>query len=450
MMGSRCRGVTALYGAVVLVAVAIGPSAALAEELAPPPTVPPGMTLVEVVRELRSSSAQVLWNRIGDAEGRTLLVSDGDQPGVANCVGECAKQFPPLLAAPGAKAFGDWSLVSRPSGQMQWAYQSRPLYTWSQEEEPGEVATNVGLTETANLKLAEDATMAGELLPLEGWQVARFDPGASMAVPDGIDVQLVSSAQGVVLTDFAGYTLYAFDGDAADDGQTCSDQGCEIEWLPVVAPTLALDVGDFSVVIRADGSRQWAHLGQPLYRYSGDLLPGDVHGRAVNDRWRVALLTQNFRPPEVAVNTLEGYGDAMSVRGLTLYTGSAFQKYWGGRNLRDSFKISYHRGKRLGGDACAEAACLKVWRPFEAAADAVSHGFWEVFTRSDGTGQWAYKGYAVYTHADDTAPGHNRGQATYAFASLEGNPEELSRAARLANLGSASGGAGVYWNVAKP
>ena len=32
---------------------------------------------------------------------------------------------------------------------MQWAYQSRPLYTWSQEEEPGEVATNVGLTETA-------------------------------------------------------------------------------------------------------------------------------------------------------------------------------------------------------------------------------------------------------------------------------------------------------------
>ena len=450
MMGSRCREMTALWGAAVLVAAACGPPPALAEEPAPVPTVPPGLTLVEVVRELRSSSAQLLWNRIGDAEGRTLFIFDRDQPGVANCAADCAREFPPLLAAPHARAFGDWSLVSRPSGKMQWAYQSHPLYIWSKEEEPGEVATNVGLTETANLKLAEDAAMPGELLPPEGWRVARFEPGTSVTVPDGIDVQLVLSAQGVVLTDFAGYTLYGFDGDATDDGQTCSDEGCEIEWLPMFAPVLALDVGDFSVVTRADGSRQWAYLGRPLYRYRGDLLPGDVHGRSVDDRWHVALLTQNFRPPEVAVSSLEGYGDAMSVRGLTLYTGSAFQKYWGGRNLRDSFKISYHRGKRLDTDACGDARCLEVWRPFEAPAEAVSHGFWEVFTRSDGTRQWAYKGYAVYTHADDTAPGHNRGQATYSFASLEGSSDELSRAARLANLGSASGGAGVYWNVAKP
>ena len=449
-MRLRCCKAAASFGVAVLAAVTVWPSAALGKESAAAPTVPPGLTLVEVVRELRSSTAQVLWTRIGDADGRTVLVSAGDQPGVANCVDDCAREFPPLLAAAGAVPYGDWSLVPRPAGGQQWAYQLRPLYTWSKEEEPGEVATNVGLTETANLKLAEDATMAGSLLPPEDWRVARFDPGASFTVPDGIAVRLVSSAQAVVLTDFDGYSLYAFAGDAAHDGQTCSDHGCTMDWLPAVAPALALDVGDFSVVTRADGSRQWAYRAQPLYRYHGDLLPGDVHGRAADARWQVAVLMENFRPPEVAVTTLEGYGDVLSLHGMTLYTGSAFRKVWGGRNLRDSYKNAYFRGKRLGGDACAEAGCLARWRPFEAADDAVSNGFWEVITRQDGARQWAFKGYALYTYAGDTAPGQNRGQATYAFANLEENPDDLARAAWLADLGTASGGAGVYWNVAKP
>ena len=135
---------------------------------------------------------------------------------------------------------------------------------------------------------------------------------------------------------------------------------------------------------------------------------------------------------------------------MTLYSGSAFQKYWGGRNLRDSFKNSYDRGRRLGGDACADEECLQLWRPFHAAADARSTGFWEVITRHDGSRQWAYKGYALYTYAGDEAPGQNRGQATYAFAKLDGGPDDLERAVRLAEIGKTYGGAGVYWNVAKP
>jgi hypothetical protein len=164
----------------------------------------------------------------------------------------------------------------------------------------------------------------------------------------------------------------------------------------------------------------------------------------------MAVLTESFRPPRVAVTALEGYGDALSLDGMTLYTGSAFEKYWGGRNLRESFRNAYDRGKRLGGDACADAQCLSTWRPFHASADARSTGFWEVTTRRDGSRQWAYKGYAVYTHAGDEAPGQNRGQATYAFATLDGTPEEIERAVWLAELGRTYGGAGIYWNVAKP
>ena len=455
MMGLQCcrsvfRGPALRCLVVVMASAALGPLAAAAEEKTAPPTVPTGVTLVEVVRELSASAAQMLWTRLGDEEGRTLLFAEDGRTGGSACVAACAGEFPPLLAPDGAEPFADWSLLRRPDGHLQWAYQLRPLHTWSREEEPGEVATNVGLAETANLKLAERPEAAGALLPPPGWRVARFEPYRSIAAPAGIEASLVLSAQAVVLTDYAGFTLYAFNGDAASDGQGCSDGGCDMQWRPVTAPALALDVGDFSVVSRADGSRQWAHRGRPLYRYRGDLLPGDAHGRDADARWRLAVLTESFRPPRVAVTALEGYGDALSLAGMTLYSGSAFQKYWGGRNLRDSFKNAWHRGKRLGGDACADEDCLALWRPFPAPADARSTGFWEVVERGDGTRQWAYKGYALYTYADDEAPGQNRGQATYSFSKPDGGPDDIERTVWLAELGDTYGGAGVYWNVAKP
>ena len=442
-------------GCAVMLAAAVfaasGPSSALAaEQSVAPPSVPSGVTLVEVVRELNASAAQLLWVRLGDAEGRTLLFQADGGPDGVTCIDECAAEFPPLLAPAGAESFADWSPVRLPDGRLQWAYRAHPLHTWSLEEEPGEVATNIGLAETANLKLAERGQQAGALLPPPEWRVARFEPARSIEVPAGIEARLVSSAQAVVLTDFEGFTLYTPDGVAGGGRRTCSGRGCETGWLPVPAPALALDVGQFSVVTRTDGSRQWAYQGRPLYRYRGDLLPGDAHGRAVDQRWSMAVLTENFRPPGVTVTALEGYGDALSRDGMTLYSGSAFEKYWGGRNLRDSFKNAYDRGKRLGGDACANLGCLQEWRPFHASADARSTGFWEVITRGDGSRQWAYKGYAVYTYAGDEAPGQNRGQATYAFATLDGSPEEIERAVWLAELGQTYGGAGVYWNVAKP
>ena len=94
--------------------------------------------------------------------------------------------------------------------------------------------------------------------------------------------------------------------------------------------------------------------------------------------------------------------------------------------------------------------CLQTWRPFRASAGARSNGFWEVIARPDGINQWAYKGFALYTHTGDTAPGQNRWQGTYVFADLDGSSENLHRAATLADIGNAGGGAGVYWNIAKP
>jgi predicted lipoprotein with Yx(FWY)xxD motif len=446
-----CIGAGLVAGAIGVFAAPAAAPTVLPAKL--PPLVPPGITLIEVVRELPSSSDIVLFIRPSDAEGRTLLVADADQPGVSNCLAECAKEFLPVPASAGAKPVGDWSIVRRQDGKLQWAYQSRPLYTWTEEEEPGEVATNIGLIESENGK--RDTTGGGGarptgLFPPKGWSIARFTPGVSIASPYGIHVTLVSAAQAVVLTDFEGRTLYGFDGDAKTDPQTCDARGCEMRWLPVEAPAIAMNVGDFSVVTRTDGSKQWAYKRRPLYRYSDDLLPEDAHGIDVDKRWSPAALSEGFRPAGVTVKTLDGYGDVLALNGQTLYQSFAFEKYWGGRNLRASFKNAYRLGKKLGTQACLNDKCLETWRPFLAPKDAVANGFWEPLPRSDGSKQWAYKGYALYTYAGDHGPQDHYGQATYDFAKLEGTPAEMQHAEMLAKVTGVNGGAGVYWSLAKP
>lgn len=438
----------------VLVASAIalgGLGNALAAAPKVPPTTPPGVTLVEVVRELNASEPKLLWVRPGDDSGHTLLMSDQDSPQRSHCLGACAREFVPLRAGRGAHPFGDWTLLARPDGAAQWAYQSHPLYVWSKETAPGEVATNVALKETANLKLAEDPVQPGSLLPPPGWSVVRFTPAADVALPDGIDVQLLESAQAVALVDVNGLTLYSFDGDAAHDGQSCAPSGCTLRWLPLTAPALGMPVGDFTIVTRADGSRQWAYRGRPLYEYSGDRLPGEAHGIGVDKRWALAALSENFRPRDVRVITFNGYGDALSWNGKTLYGGYPFEKRWGGRNLHETFSHNaYYKGKRLGPAACLDKDCLRRWQPFLAPANAQSAGFWELVKRPDGSRQWAYKGYALYTYAGDKGPLDHTGQATYDFHNPEGGYAAFKQALFLADFAYYRGGAGIYWSIAKP
>jgi len=232
--------------------------------------------------------------------------------------------------------------------------------------------------------------------------------------------------------------------------QVCAAGSCDTGWRPVVAAALARGVGDYSVEPRRDGSGQWAHKGQPLYTYTDDKLPGDSHGVGVDENRGVAVLTKNFRPWQVGVTYLEGYGAVLTLDGMTLYGGYPFEKRWGGRNLRDTFTYSYSKGKKLGGTACSNDECLKIWRPFLAPANAQPNGFWEPIEREDGHKQWAYKGFALYTYAGDKAPGEYYGQATYDFADVEVEDIDVQHIAYLQDISAAAGGFGIYWNIAKP
>lgn len=60
--------------------------------------------------------------------GLRLYVHDKDSPGKSVCNAGCESAWPPLMARPGSKPMGEWTLVTRHDGQIQWAYKGRPVY----------------------------------------------------------------------------------------------------------------------------------------------------------------------------------------------------------------------------------------------------------------------------------------------------------------------------------
>ncbi len=120
------------------------------------------------------------------------------------------------------------------------------------------------------------------LAALVGLALAGLASAGEM--PGGVSVG--ETSVGKVLTDPKGMTLYTFDKDSA--GTSACVGPCAVNWPPLAAAADASPVGDFSVIDRADGTRQWTHRGMPLYGWVKDGKPGDVTGDGFNGVWRVA------------------------------------------------------------------------------------------------------------------------------------------------------------------
>jgi predicted lipoprotein with Yx(FWY)xxD motif len=91
-----------------------------------------------------------------------------------------------------------------------------------------------------------------------------------------------------VLTNTAGMTLYTFDKDAAGSGKSECNGPCAANWPPLLAAADATASGDYSIITRNDGTRQWAYKGKPLYLWIKDTKPGDRTGDGFNNAWRLA------------------------------------------------------------------------------------------------------------------------------------------------------------------
>ncbi|MDO4592469.1 MAG: hypothetical protein Q4B46_06655 [Comamonadaceae bacterium] len=92
------------------------------------------------------SPATVLNGKLVGPNQMTLYVFDRDTAGSGKsvCNGNCATNWPPLVAPAGARPIGNWSVVTRDDGTPQWAYQGKPVYYWAKDSKPGD-ATGHGV-----------------------------------------------------------------------------------------------------------------------------------------------------------------------------------------------------------------------------------------------------------------------------------------------------------------
>jgi predicted lipoprotein with Yx(FWY)xxD motif len=91
-----------------------------------------------------------------------------------------------------------------------------------------------------------------------------------------------------VLVNADGMTLYTFDKDAGGSGKSTCNGPCAANWPPLTARADAKAYGDWSIITRDDGGKQWAYKGKPLYGWIKDQKPGDRTGDGFNNAWRLA------------------------------------------------------------------------------------------------------------------------------------------------------------------
>ncbi len=382
-------------------------------DAAPAATIP-GVTL-QAVRlgkppaNGRPPPAQTVF---ADTKGKALYTFDKDAPGTSTCLGECAAIWSPFLAPANAKPAPDWSVIIRNDGARQWAHEGRPLYTYAEDKALGP---------------ADGHNIDGV------WHAAVLQAPAGLLVPTEIAVVEVPTAPGLAFVDARGMSLYRFDRDA---GGIVSN-----EWQPVRASALARTVGDFTVVKRRDGIAQWAHKGQPLYTFSGDVDRGDANGKSVDRRFHIALVRSYFMPADIVIRPNQKRGGILATRDdQTLYARER-PEYTGNstHNARGGARGTPQVGLAVGLSGC-DAACEQVWLPLKAPADAEPSGYWTVFMRADGSKQWGYQGYALYSFAQDP-PGEVTGHDRYDYA--------INHSIEDANVNTNSA-LGLYWRVTSP
>ena len=112
--------------------------------------------------------------------------------------------------------------------------------------------------------------------------------GSSPAAAAG-GIALAKVSLGSVLVGPTGMTLYMFLPDTATTS-ACTGN-CAGAWPPLTGdlPSLGagLNASDFTSITRADGTKQVAFHGHPLYYFGGDKAAGDTNGQGLNTKWYV-------------------------------------------------------------------------------------------------------------------------------------------------------------------
>lgn len=135
-------------------------------------------------------------------------------------------------------------------------------------------------------------------------------PGAAMAQQEGsgssnsglqhpAEVALVDEGDlGSVYRHFpSGLRLYTTESDPP--GESTCYGGCASAWPPLTANDQAVDTGDWTILERTDGRRQWMLKGQPVYVRYHDT-PTQPTGDGVDGVWHLVPYQPKVENPSAA------------------------------------------------------------------------------------------------------------------------------------------------------
>jgi predicted lipoprotein with Yx(FWY)xxD motif len=334
-----------------------------------------------------------------DKKGMTLYSYDRDiTPGTSACVKDCAQKWVPLAAPENAKPVGGWSVIKRPEGGLQWAYKDKPLYRYARDAFPG--------------------SQFGERPENDLWHVA----GQDIDAPG--DAKVFRTPQGLVLANFDGMTLYTLASDKISNGASvkvasnaairptaglsvvksdCTAE-CLVNWRPLLAPWMTSSPGgDWSIVVRADGSKQWAFKNKALYTFAGDNKPADVKGDGKRESAGIfsAVMLEPAPPfPTWVTFAATDGGEVLAdPNRKTLYAFDAEQ------NVNRPSGGASERG--------CNQYCLDFYKPVLVTDNSKPVGDWTIITNVNGEKQWAYKGLLLFTYAKDMRAGEITGTKNY-------------------------------------
>ena len=116
--------------------------------------------------------------------------------------------------------------------------------------------------------------------PLSSLALSSAVLGTAMAAPP-------TQVAGDVVVGANGLTLYTFDKDTP--GKSVCNGPCATNWPPLMAADTDTPSGDYSIVTRDDGKKQWALKGKPLYFWIKDTKAGDKTGDGMlSGAWHAA------------------------------------------------------------------------------------------------------------------------------------------------------------------
>jgi len=226
------------------------------------------------MKNVPSAGGETLVNALG-----MTLYYQSQAPKAKNAAcknGSCGNTWKPVAAPALASPVGEFTVFRAVDGTKQWAFRGKPLFTYANDIETGDSEGNSIDGWSAALVFTSFMPEKAHITrPLGYYDVIADGKGMALYKRD-VSYQIVTGhglAQSVP-------TIPAI-------GRAVGVAGCEAEclkeWRPFVAPKGAQPSGFWEIVVRPDGTRQWAYQGYPLYNFIQDAKPGDVKGEQIYD-----------------------------------------------------------------------------------------------------------------------------------------------------------------------